>query len=151
MQISLYVYLVPNLLAGFSNVQCLRLQHRKINLLESKQPRNLNSTANQIQTTYTYTYIYTDIIYLYLSEILKEPSAEAHFLGGTVSGALGRIDVDFLQHFGDWRWSERTGPTSATAIIAGGLCCGGGGGRQRREASRVYCRDWEFANAIESE
>ena len=61
---------------------------------------------------------------------MKEPSAEAHFLEGKVSSALRRIDVDFLQLFGDWRWRERTDPTSTTAIIASGLCCSGGGGKQ---------------------
>lgn len=95
--------LVPNLLPGFSNEQRLRLQHRKINLLKPEYPRNLNSTANQIQT-----FMHTSVnIYMFwnpnLSEILKEPTAEAHFLGGEVPGSLGRIDVDLLHHIGDRR------------------------------------------------
>lgn len=71
------VYLVSNFLTGFPNVERFGFEDRKVDLFEAELAGDL-------------------------SEIVEEPVAEAHVFRREVSGALGRVDVDFLDVFGDW-------------------------------------------------
>lgn len=69
------------------------------------------------------------VIYIYLSEVVEKPVTEAHVLGREVSGAFGRIDVDFLRKVVGRSRRERTGPARPGIVV--GVGC-----RRRRRRGR---------------